>query len=99
SNLVDVGDDWEARLSSPGMLSHLKYVNFDEVEACDAELKLLRFLLKHATVLRRIYLSFRARIGSPDGVRQMKLFRDEVRALPAASSSVKIKCRFNIRST
>ncbi|KAI3853741.1 hypothetical protein MKW98_025258 [Papaver atlanticum] len=26
SNLVDVGDDWEARLSSQGMLSHLRYV-------------------------------------------------------------------------
>ncbi|KAI3954577.1 hypothetical protein MKW98_019708 [Papaver atlanticum] len=98
SNLVDIGDDWEAGLSSPGMLSHLKYVNFDEVEGCDAELKLLSFLLKHATVLRRIYLSFRASIGSLDGVRQMKLFRDKVRALPTASSSVKIKCRFNLRS-
>ncbi|XP_026444386.1 FBD-associated F-box protein At4g13985-like isoform X2 [Papaver somniferum] len=96
SNLADVGNNWEAGFSSPGMLSHLKYVNFDEVGGSDAELKLLSFLLKHAKDLRRIFLSFRASIGSPDGVRQMKLFRDKVRALPAASSSVKVKCRFNL---
>lgn len=27
SNITDVGDDWEAGLSLPGMLSHLKYVS------------------------------------------------------------------------
>ncbi|RZC88709.1 hypothetical protein C5167_031083 [Papaver somniferum] len=31
SNLADVGDDWEAGLSLPGMLSHLKYVQIEEV--------------------------------------------------------------------
>ncbi|KAI3891714.1 hypothetical protein MKX03_001222, partial [Papaver bracteatum] len=99
SNLVDIGDDWEAGLSSPGMLSHLKYVKFDEVEGCDAEFKLLRFLFKHGKVLRGVGLSFRASIGSPDGVTQMKLFRDKVTALPTASLSVKIGCRFNLQST
>ncbi|KAI3891711.1 hypothetical protein MKX03_001219, partial [Papaver bracteatum] len=90
SNSVEVGDDWEAGLSSPGMLSHLELVTFDEVEGCDAELKLLTFLLKYAKVLRKVALSFRAGIGSPDGVRQRKVFRDKVRALPAASSDIKM---------
>ncbi|RZC93603.1 hypothetical protein C5167_007643 [Papaver somniferum] len=90
SNLVDVGDDWEAGLSSPGMLSHLDHVTFDEVEGCDAELKLLSFLLKHAKVLRKVALSFRAGISSPDGVRERKLFRDKLRALPTASSSIQM---------
>ncbi|RZC75479.1 hypothetical protein C5167_050969 [Papaver somniferum] len=46
SNLAVIGDDWEAGLSSPGMLSHLEYVSIEKVEGCDAELKLLSFLLK-----------------------------------------------------
>ncbi|XP_026455867.1 uncharacterized protein LOC113356821 [Papaver somniferum] len=54
SNLVDVGEDWEAGLSSEGMLSRLTYVCFCEVEGCDAELKLLSFLLKHGQVLTKV---------------------------------------------
>ncbi|RZC85643.1 hypothetical protein C5167_026315 [Papaver somniferum] len=46
SNVTDAGDDWEAGLSLPGMSSHLKYVQFEEAEGCDAELKLLVFFLE-----------------------------------------------------
>ncbi|XP_026459363.1 uncharacterized protein LOC113360026 [Papaver somniferum] len=68
-NLVDVGEDWEAGLSSEGMLSRLTYVCFCEVEGCDAELKLLSFLLKHGHVLTKVALSFCAGTCSPDGER------------------------------
>ncbi|KAI3958112.1 hypothetical protein MKW98_020754 [Papaver atlanticum] len=91
SNLVDVGDDWEAGLSFPGMLSHLKYVQIEVVEGCDAELKLLRFLLKNAENLKEVALFFCSSVGSPDGDRQIEQFKDKLRAVvPTASSSIQL---------
>ncbi|KAI3891756.1 hypothetical protein MKX03_020894, partial [Papaver bracteatum] len=88
SNSVDVGEDWEAGLFSPGMLSHLEYVQIEEVEGCDAELKLLRFLLKNAENLEKVALFFCSSVGSPDGVRQIEQFKDKLRAVPTASSII-----------
>ncbi|KAI3962417.1 hypothetical protein MKW98_010968 [Papaver atlanticum] len=86
SSLSDVGDDWEAGLSLQGILSHLKYVHIREVEGCDAELKLLSFLLKSAKVLKQVVLHPRSTIDSPDRVRRQ--FRSKLRALPRASSHI-----------
>ncbi|XP_026379167.1 uncharacterized protein LOC113273767 isoform X2 [Papaver somniferum] len=86
SNLADVGDDWEAGLSLPGILSHLKYVHIREAEGCDAELKLLSFLLKSAKVLKQVVLHPRSTIDSPDRVRRQ--FGSKLRALPRASSHI-----------
>ncbi|XP_026432550.1 uncharacterized protein LOC113329929 [Papaver somniferum] len=63
--LSKVGDDWEAGLSSPGMLSHLKYVGIKEAEGCDGELKLLSYLLTNAKVLEKVSPLFRSSAGSP----------------------------------
>ncbi|KAI3955511.1 hypothetical protein MKW98_028456, partial [Papaver atlanticum] len=90
SNLTDVGDDREAGLSSPGMLSHLKYVDIVEVDGCDAELKLLSFLLKHAMVLAKVALSFRFTCCLPDIERQVEQFKKKLRAVPTASSSIEL---------
>ncbi|RZC90476.1 hypothetical protein C5167_029609 [Papaver somniferum] len=90
SNLADVGDDWEAGLSSPEMLSRLKSVQIEKAEGCDAELKLLSFLLKNAKVLEEVALFFRSSVGSPDRVKQVRQFRGKLRALPTASSKIKI---------
>ncbi|KAI3914367.1 hypothetical protein MKW98_014974 [Papaver atlanticum] len=90
SNLADVGDDWEVGLSFPGMLSHLEYVQIEEVEGCDAEFKILRFLKKNATILKNVALYFRSCVGSPDRVRQVEQFRDKLRAVPTASSSIEL---------
>ncbi|KAI3891488.1 hypothetical protein MKX03_024751, partial [Papaver bracteatum] len=84
-NLPDVGDDWEAGLSFPGMLPHLKLVHFEEVEGCDAELKLLCFLLKNASVLKKVVVHFRSSVCSP---RQVEEFKNKVRAVSTASSSI-----------
>ncbi|RZC85421.1 hypothetical protein C5167_041604 [Papaver somniferum] len=86
SNLADVGDGWEAGLSSPGMLSHLELVGIMEVEGCDNELKFLSFLLKNVTTLRTVVLYPRSPVASPDRVR--KQFLDRLRAFPRASSSI-----------
>ncbi|XP_026436123.1 uncharacterized protein LOC113333988 [Papaver somniferum] len=67
SNLADVGDDWEAGLSLPGMLSHLKYVQIEEV-----------------------ILDFRSCVGSPDRLIQIEQFKDKLRAVPTASSSIEL---------
>ncbi|XP_026412216.1 uncharacterized protein LOC113307964 [Papaver somniferum] len=87
SKLADVGDGWEAGLSLPGMLSHLRFVRIEEVEGCDAELKLLSFLLKNAKFLEEVVLKFRSNNGSPEGVRQ---FQEKLRLVPTASSSIQM---------
>ncbi|RZC90006.1 hypothetical protein C5167_029073 [Papaver somniferum] len=86
SNLADVGDGWEAGLSSPGMLSHLELVGIIEVEGCDNELKFLRFLLKNAMALKTVVLYPRSTVASPDRVR--KQFLVKLRASPRASSCI-----------
>ncbi|KAI3852798.1 hypothetical protein MKX03_028632, partial [Papaver bracteatum] len=89
--LAEVGDDWEAGLSSPGMLSHLKYVRIEEVKGCDAELKLLSFLLKYAAVLVEVALFFRSSAGSAARrLRQIERFKQKLRAVPTASPSIKM---------
>ncbi|KAI3944269.1 hypothetical protein MKW98_016499 [Papaver atlanticum] len=47
ANLPDVGNDWDAGLSSTCMFSHLKFVEISEVEGCDNELKFLRVSEDH----------------------------------------------------
>ncbi|KAI3899999.1 hypothetical protein MKW98_000899, partial [Papaver atlanticum] len=92
SNLADVGDDWEAGFSSREMLSRLEYVQIDDVEGCDAELKLLTFLLKKAKVLEQIdIIFFRSCDGSRDSKRQVELFIKKIREVPTASSSINWK--------
>ncbi|XP_026382463.1 putative F-box/LRR-repeat protein At3g42770 [Papaver somniferum] len=88
SSLVDVGDDWEAGLSVRGMLSHLEYVQVEDMEGCDAEFKLLSFLLRNAKVLKEVELFFRPSVGSPDRLIQVQQFQDKLREVPAASSSI-----------
>ncbi|RZC93025.1 hypothetical protein C5167_028385, partial [Papaver somniferum] len=91
SNLADVGDNREeAGLTLPGMLSHLKSVQIEEVVGCDAELKILSFLLKNAMVLKKVALFLRSGVGSPDRVEQVKQFKDKLRAVPTASSSIEL---------
>ncbi|KAI3958148.1 hypothetical protein MKW98_020790 [Papaver atlanticum] len=90
SNSADVGDYWEAGLLCPGMLSHLGYVRFEEVEGCDAEIKLLSFLLENAKVLKKVVLYFRSSAGSPRRARQVEQFERKLRAVPAASSSIQL---------
>ncbi|KAI3831797.1 hypothetical protein MKX03_000139, partial [Papaver bracteatum] len=90
SNLADVGNDWEAGLPIPGMLSHLKFVQMEEVVGSDAELKLLSFLLKNAKVLEKFALFFRSSAGSGDRVRQVKQFQNKLRLVPIASSCIRM---------
>ncbi|KAI3875279.1 hypothetical protein MKX03_001277 [Papaver bracteatum] len=73
------------------MLSHLEYVEIEEVEGCDAELKMLRFLLKTAKVLREVAVYFRSSDGSLDRLRQARLFIDKLSAVPAASPGIKME--------
>ncbi|KAI3860161.1 hypothetical protein MKX03_006480, partial [Papaver bracteatum] len=84
SNSENVDDDWETGLSSRGMLSHLKHVQIERVEGCDAELKLLSFLLKNATDLEELSVDFLSR-GT-----QVGQFKDKLRRVPTASSSIQV---------
>ncbi|KAI3879299.1 hypothetical protein MKX03_024274, partial [Papaver bracteatum] len=90
SNSADVEDDWDAGQSFPGMLSHLKFVHIEEAQGCDAELKLLRFLLKNGKVLEKVAIFFRSTIGSPDRERQVKQFQDKLRAVSTTSLSIQM---------
>ncbi|KAI3893190.1 hypothetical protein MKX03_007022, partial [Papaver bracteatum] len=88
SNLAGVGDDGEAGLPLPGILSHLKFVQLEEAQGCDAELKLLRFLLANAKVLEKVVIFFRSTTASPDRAKQVEQFKDKLIAVPTASSSI-----------
>ncbi|KAI3894232.1 hypothetical protein MKX03_013879 [Papaver bracteatum] len=72
------------------MLSRLKSVQIEKAEGCDAELKLLSLLLKNAKVLEEVAIFFRSSVGSPDRVKQVRQFSGKLRALPTASSKIKI---------
>ncbi|RZC66026.1 hypothetical protein C5167_009720 [Papaver somniferum] len=85
SNSENVDDDWETGLSSRGMLSHLKYVQIERVEGCDAELKLLSFLLNNATDLEELSIYFIS-----DEVTQVEQFKDKLRGVPTASLSIRL---------
>lgn len=90
TNSANIDDDWETGLSSWGMFSHLKYVQIKRVECCDAELKLLSFLLKNAADLEEVSVYFRFSVGSPDKVTQVEQFKDKLTGVPKASSSIQL---------
>ncbi|XP_026430840.1 putative F-box/FBD/LRR-repeat protein At1g78760 [Papaver somniferum] len=86
----DVGDDWEEGFSLPGMLSHLNIVRIENVDGCDAEFKILSFLLKNAKVLKEVALyPACSSVKSPSRLR--KQFKNKLRALPRASSDIKMR--------
>ncbi|KAI3925604.1 hypothetical protein MKW98_001458 [Papaver atlanticum] len=87
---VDVGDVWEAGLSSPGMLSNLKIVEIENVEGCDAEFKILRFLLENAKDLEEVVIFFCSGLSSPNRIRRIVRFKEKLRAVPTASSDVEL---------
>ncbi|KAI3851199.1 hypothetical protein MKX03_012257, partial [Papaver bracteatum] len=87
---VDVGDGWEAGLSSPGMLSNLKIVGIENVEGCDAEFKILRFLLENAKDLEEVVIFFCSGLISPNRIRRIERFKEKLRAVPTASSDVEL---------
>ncbi|KAI3955276.1 hypothetical protein MKW98_020909 [Papaver atlanticum] len=88
SNSADVGDDWEVGFSLSGMVSNLNVVRIENVHGCDAELKILSYLLKNAKGLKKVVLYFRPSVGSSDRVRQVKLFKKKLIEVPTASSSI-----------
>lgn len=77
-------------LSSPGMLSNLKYIMIEEVEGCDVEFKILRFLLKNAKDLEELVIPFHSSAGSSNTVRQVERFKQKLSAVPTASSDIKL---------
>ncbi|XP_026411212.1 F-box/LRR-repeat protein At3g58900-like [Papaver somniferum] len=88
--LLDAGDDWEVGFSFPGMLSHLSTVRIEEIVGCDAELKLLSFLLENAKVLEEVTL-----YPITNSLRRVRnQFMKKLRALPRASSRIKMGMDF-----
>lgn len=90
ANLADVEDDWDAGFPLTCMYSHLKFIEIKGVEGCDNELKFLRFVLKNSMVLEKVNLFFRSTSDSLDGGRQIRKFKRNLRAMPTASSSIKM---------
>ncbi|KAI3960213.1 hypothetical protein MKW98_016937 [Papaver atlanticum] len=56
-NPENIGDYWDAGLSLPCMMCHLKYVKIEGLCGCVNELKFLEILLKHSTVLEKVVLT------------------------------------------
>ncbi|XP_026430839.1 putative F-box/FBD/LRR-repeat protein At1g78760 [Papaver somniferum] len=85
-----VSDVWEVGLSSIGKSSRLNSVQIEEVEGCDADLRILSFLFRNAKYLKRVIIYFRSSVGTPDKGKQVEQFKDMLRAVPTASSSIEL---------
>ncbi|RZC53253.1 hypothetical protein C5167_012110 [Papaver somniferum] len=86
--ITDVDDDWEARLSLPCTLSHLKFVKIKSLQGCDNEFKFVEFRWKNGVVLEEMVLwfsDFPRKFSSPEQADIAKKFSKKLRAVPRAS--------------
>ncbi|OVA14427.1 F-box domain [Macleaya cordata] len=91
----NIGDYWEAGLSLPCMLHHLKFVEIREVLGCVNELKLLEILLKNSIVLEKVILfSSTSEQNSRSRERRIMKFSETLITFPRASTSTLILFRF-----
>ncbi|KAI3877052.1 hypothetical protein MKX03_004189, partial [Papaver bracteatum] len=89
--IADVDDDWEARLSLPCTLSHLKFVEIQQLQGCNNEFKFVEFLRKNGVVLQEMVLWFRdflREVSSPEQAAIVKKFSKKLRTVPRASSNL-----------
>ncbi|KAI3836250.1 hypothetical protein MKX03_018029 [Papaver bracteatum] len=88
-NPENIGDYWEAELSLPCMIRHLKFVEVKGISGCVDELKFLEILLKHAMVLEKVVLTsyYSTKEDSQRGKRMTK-FSEILQMFPRASKSV-----------
>ncbi|KAI3955284.1 hypothetical protein MKW98_020917 [Papaver atlanticum] len=86
-NPEDIGDYWDAGLSLPCMICHLKSVEIKGLRGYVNELKFLEILLKHARVLEKVVLTSTTRQDS-QREKRMTEFREFLQMFPKASKSV-----------
>ncbi|KAI3962609.1 hypothetical protein MKW98_008476 [Papaver atlanticum] len=83
-NPENMGDYWDARLSSQCMLCHLN----SSLRGCIYELKFLEVLLKHATILEKVVLAYHSTKQDPLVEKWMKKFSEMLLTFPRASKNI-----------
>ncbi|KAI3923880.1 hypothetical protein MKW92_025268 [Papaver armeniacum] len=84
------GDYWDAELSLPCMICHLKFVEINGLCGCADELKFLEILLKHATVLEKLVIASDATERDSQLEKQMAKFSEKLLKFPTASKKILI---------
>ncbi|XP_026445006.1 F-box/FBD/LRR-repeat protein At1g16930-like isoform X2 [Papaver somniferum] len=84
------GDYWDAELSLPCMICHLKFVEINGLCGCADELKFLEILLKHATVLEKLVVASDATERDSQLEKRMAKFSEKLLKFPTASKKILI---------
>ncbi|KAI3867457.1 hypothetical protein MKX03_010037 [Papaver bracteatum] len=91
SNPENIGEDyWDAELSLPCMICHLKFVEINGLCGCADELKFLEILLKHATVLEKMVLASDSNEQDSQQKKRMAKFSEMLLKFPTASKKILI---------
>ncbi|MCL7044458.1 hypothetical protein MKW94_015283 [Papaver nudicaule] len=90
SNPENIGDYWDAGLSLPCMICHLKFVEIKGLCGCVNELKFLEILLKHATVLEKVILNSYSTEQDSHTKKRMTKFSEMLLKFPTTSKKILI---------
>ncbi|RZC46404.1 hypothetical protein C5167_039355 [Papaver somniferum] len=90
SDSASVLDCWEEEFFTPGMLSHLRFLELQGVIGSINELKFVEILLKNTVVLEVVSLHSSSEVLGDD-LSRFNMFCEKVTTFPSASSSVYVK--------
>ncbi|KAI3858360.1 hypothetical protein MKX03_024684 [Papaver bracteatum] len=90
----NIGDYWDAGLSLPCRICHLKIVEIKGLRGDAIELKFLELLLKHATVLEKVVLTSYSTEQDSGREKRMTKFSEMLLTFPAASKKILILLKF-----
>ncbi|RZC88814.1 hypothetical protein C5167_031188 [Papaver somniferum] len=89
----NIGDDWDAGLSLPCRICHLKIAEIKGLHGNANELKFLELLLKHAMVLEKVVLTSSTKQDS-EREKRMAKFSEMLLTFPTASKKIFILLKF-----
>ncbi|KAI3907673.1 hypothetical protein MKW98_016317 [Papaver atlanticum] len=90
----NIGDDWDAGLSLPCRICHLKIAEIKGLRGHAIELKFLELLLKHATVLEKVVLTNYSTEQDSEREKRMTKFSETLLTFPTTSKKILILLKF-----
>ncbi|RZC79607.1 hypothetical protein C5167_042183 [Papaver somniferum] len=90
----DIGDNWDAGLSLPSRMCHLKIADIKGLRGNAIELKFLELLLKHATVLEKVVLTSYSTEQDLEREKRMTRFSEMLLTFPTTSKKIIILLKF-----
>ncbi|KAI3935276.1 hypothetical protein MKW92_020577 [Papaver armeniacum] len=90
----NIGGYWDAVLSLPCRMCHLKIAEIKGLRGHAIELKILERLLKHATVLEKVVLTSYSTEQDSEREKRMTKFSETLLTFPTASKKILILLKF-----